>query len=188
MMTREQSLSVLHEHRGDDTVVVTTMGSAAPWSKLSNSSLDFPSVGSAMGHAADFAMGIALAQPDRQVWVLNGDGSMLMSLGTMVTICQTPAANLVLFVLQNNTFEVTGNQPIPGANIISMVQMAKGAGFSQVHEFDSPDSLRAGLPAVLVQQGPIFINLPIEPGTEPAPKLPCSLSVPAAHLRTAIQP
>ena len=187
MMTREQCLLALHEQRGDDTVVVTTMGSAAPWSKLSDSDLDFPSVGSAMGHAADFAMGIALAQPDRPVWVLNGDGSMLMSLGTMVTICQTPAANLVLFVLANNTFEVTGNQPIPGANVISMVDLARGAGFSQVHEFDSPDSLRCGLPHVLGLAGPIFVNLPIAPGTEPAPKLPCSLSEPAAHLRAALQ-
>jgi len=64
------------------------MGSAAPWSRISNSPLDFYSVGSAMGHAADFAMGITLAQPNRPVWVLNGDGSMLMCLETLVTICR----------------------------------------------------------------------------------------------------
>jgi hypothetical protein len=68
-----------------------------------------------------------------------------------------------------------------------MVDLARGAGFSQVHEFDSPDSLRCGLPHVLGLAGPIFVNLPIAPGTEPAPKLPCSLSEPAAHLRAALQ-
>lgn len=90
MMTRDECLSELIRLRGKEVVVVTTMGSAAPWSQLSDSPLDLPSVGSAMGHAADLAMGLALAQPQRQVWVLNGDGSMLMSLGTLVTVSQTP--------------------------------------------------------------------------------------------------
>ena len=98
MMQREECLKVLLRLRDKRTVVVTTMGAAAPWSRLSQSVLDFPSTGSAMGHAADFAMGLALARPERSVWVLNGDGSMLMSLGTLVTICQTPTSKLLLQV------------------------------------------------------------------------------------------
>jgi len=186
-MKRDVCLAELHRLRDDRTVVVTTMGSVAPWSRLSQSVLDFHSAGSAMGHAADFAMGLALAQPDRSVWVLNGDGSMLMSLGTLVTICQTPASNLVLFVLQNDTFEVTGNQPIPGAGMISMVQMAQGAGFKQAHEFNNTMDMSQRLPAVLAEPGLKFVNLRIECGQEPAPKLDCPLSFPAAELRAALQ-
>ena len=140
-----------------------------------------------MAHAADFALGLALAQPQRRVWVLNGDGSMLMNLGTLVTICQTPAPNLVLFVLQNNTFEVTGNQPIPGAGLISMVQLARGAGFPEAHEFDCPRELAHQLPAILTETGPTFINLRIETGREPPPKLDCPLREPIAELRKALQ-
>ena len=140
-----------------------------------------------MGHAADFAMGIALAQPDRSVWVLNGDGSMLMSLGTLVTVCQTPAPNLVLFVLQNNTFEVIGNQSIPGAGMISMVQMARGAGFKRAYEFDNTIDMSQRLPPLLGEHGLTFVNLLIERGQEPAPKLDCPLSVPTAELRAALQ-
>jgi thiamine pyrophosphate-dependent acetolactate synthase large subunit-like protein len=187
MMQREQCLRVLLRLRSEATVVVTTMGAAAPWSRLSRSVLDFPSTGSAMGHAADFAMGLALAQPRRPVWVLNGDGSMLMSLGTLVTICQTPPPNLVLFVMQNDTFEVTGNQPIPGAGKISLVDMARGAGFRQVAQFDQAESLADGLPALLRQAGPTFVNLKLTRGNEPPPGLDCSIRVPAAELRAALQ-
>ena len=187
MMKREECFEVLHRLRGEGTVMVTTMAAAAPWARLSRTPLDFPSVGGAMGHAADFAMGVALAQPHRQVWVLNGDGSMLMNLGTLVTICHTPAPNLVLFVLQNDHFEVTGNQPIPGAGKISMVQMAQGAGFPQAHDFHDTSDLAARLAEILRQSGPTFVNLRIAPGQEPAPGLDCSLRVPAAELREALK-
>ena len=80
MMQREECLEILQRLRDDRTVVVTTMAAVGPWARISQSALDFPSANSAMGHASDFAMGIALAQPSRQVWVLNGDASMLMNL------------------------------------------------------------------------------------------------------------
>jgi thiamine pyrophosphate-dependent acetolactate synthase large subunit-like protein len=167
-------------------MVVSTMGSAAPWSEISGMELDFPSVGSAMGHAADFAMGLALAKPDFKVWVLNGDGSMLMNLGTLVTICQTPPPNLVLFVLQNNTFEVTGNQPIPGAGTISFPDLARASGFEFVYEFEKVAALRGELGRALEAPGPLFICLHIVPGNEPAPKLDCLLRGPVAGLRKAL--
>jgi thiamine pyrophosphate-dependent acetolactate synthase large subunit-like protein len=187
MMTREECLEALHRLRPAEAVVVTTMGTAAPWSRISQSELDYVSAGSAMGHAADFGMGIALAQPARPVWILNGDGSMLMCLETLVTICQTPPPNLVLFVLQNDTYEVTGNQPIPGAGRISMVQLARGAGFTRAHEFDSSPVLARELPSILDRAGPVFVNLHIEPGHEPAPCLDRPLREPTAELRRLLQ-
>lgn len=187
MMTRDECFAVLHELRRHDVVVVTTMSAAAPWARLSDSSLNFASVSSAMAHAADFAMGIALARPERQVWVLNGDGSLLMSLGTLVTICQTPPPNLVHFVLENNTYEVTGNQLIPGAGKAAMVQFAHGAGFPQVHEFQCAETMSRELPAILERAGPAFVNLRMAPGREPAPSLDRPLSDCARELRQALE-
>jgi thiamine pyrophosphate-dependent acetolactate synthase large subunit-like protein len=186
MMDRESCFDVLHQLRPENGVVVTTMAAVAPWYRRSRTPLDFPSCGSAMGHAADFAMGIALAQPLRPVWALNGDGSMLMSLGTLVTICQTPPTNLVLFVLQNDTFEVTGNQPIPGAGKINLTEIAQGAGFQVVADFADHTRLARELPEVLAQRGPSFVNLRIQAGEEPPPKLDCSPRVPAHELRAAL--
>ena len=136
MVSRDQLLEPLALRRTDE-VVVTTMSVVRPWGKYSDHDLDFASADSAMGHAADLALGIAMAQPQRTVICLNGDGSMLMSLGTLVTIIESGVTNLILFVAVNRTYEVTGNQPIPGAERVDFAAMARAAGFERVFEFDA---------------------------------------------------
>src|SRR5579872_4830965 len=109
-MTLKQAVEVLHEVRRDE-VVVTTMGSAREWQKLGKHPLDLIYVPSSMGQGTALALGIALAQPKRQVVVCNGDGSMLMNLGSLVTITAQAPANLTVLVLDNGVYEVTGAQP-----------------------------------------------------------------------------
>jgi thiamine pyrophosphate-dependent acetolactate synthase large subunit-like protein len=164
-VTRDEVLRPLARLRGD-AVVVTTMGAVRPWARLSESRLDFASADSAMGHAADFALGIALAQPRRTVICLNGDGSMLMSLGTLVTIVASGASNLVLFVLQNDTYEVTGNQPVPGAGRVDYAAMARAAGFARAYTFFDPAAYEAALPALLDGAGPVCVTVKVAPGAE----------------------
>ena len=164
-MTRDEALRPLADRRGS-AVVVTTMGTVRPWARLSDHPLDFASADSAMGHAADFALGLALAQPARKVVCLNGDGSMLMSLGTLVTIVASGATNLVLFVLQNDTYELTGNQAIPGAGRLDFPGLARAAGFSRVHAFEDAASYERALPAILAGAGPVFVAVKVEPGGE----------------------
>jgi sulfopyruvate decarboxylase subunit beta len=148
-----------------EAVVVTTMGAVRPWARLSEHALDFASADSAMGHAADFALGLALAQPARKVICLNGDGSMLMSLGTLVTIVASGATNLVLFVLQNDTYEVTGNQPVPGAGRVDYAAMARAAGFARAHTFSETAAYETAL-SILDGAGPVCVTVRVEPGTE----------------------
>jgi len=164
-MTKDDVLRPLARRRGE-AVVVTTMGAVRPWAALSDHPLDFASADSAMGHAADFALGVALAQPRRQVICLNGDGSMLMSLGTLVTITASGATNLVLFVLQNDTYEVTGNQPVPGAGRVDFAGMARAAGFPRVHAFADATAYAAALPSILEDPGPVCVTVKVEPGAE----------------------
>ena len=185
MIPRDDCLDVLLRHRGD-AIVVTTMSVAIPWQKRSNTDFDIPSVGSAMGHAADFALGLALAQPNRPVWCLNGDGSMLMTLETLVTIRRSPAPNYRLFVFQNDEYEVTGNQPTPGAGFVSFPDMARGAGWTAVHDFETLEVLESGIAAALADAGPVFINLRIQPGHESAPGPTGPLSKVIRDLRRAL--
>ena len=163
MLTKTEVLEPLARLRTDE-VVVATMSVVRPWGQLSDSDLDFASADSAMGHAADLALGIAMAQPQRRVVCLNGDGSMLMSLGTLVTIIASGAKNLTLFVIDNGTYEITGNQPTPGA--VDFVVMAKAAGFRRAYRFDEADAYEAALPNLLRGDGPVFVCLPVEPGDE----------------------
>ena len=140
------------------------MSVVRPWAQLSESDLDFASADSAMGHAADLALAIAMAQPHRTILCLNGDGGMLMSLGTLVTIIASGVRNLILFVIDNGTYEITGNQPTPGA--VDFVAMAQAAGFRRTYRFDEADAYEAALPDLLRGDGPVFVCLHVEPGQE----------------------
>src|SRR2546423_7588499 len=100
-----------------DQVVVTTMGSAREWPRLSNHPLDFHYIPSAMGQAPSIGLGLALSQPAREVIVFTGDGSLLMNLGCLATLAASGAKNLTLVALDNGVYEVTGGPqnagPIP---------------------------------------------------------------------------
>lgn len=165
MLTKSELLEPLAKLRTTE-VVVTCMGVTRPWGRLSDHELDFASADSAMGHTADLALGIALAQPSRGVICLNGDGSMLMSLGTLVTAAHARARNFVLFVLENGTYEITGNQPIPGAGGIDFPGLARAAGFPRVYSFNRDVGYEAALPEILRVDGPVFVGVGVEPGSE----------------------
>lgn len=193
-MTKEEFLTPLARHRTNE-VVITTMAMVRPWARLSQHPLDFASADSAMGHAADFALGLALAQPRRKIICLNGDGSMLMTLGTLVTIASSGPRNLVLFVVQNDTYEVTGNQPIPGAQVVDFPAMARAAGIQRIYPFENRRSYEDALAEVLRGEGPVFVTVRVEPGSEgplsrraddPAAYLRCSLAESARRLRDTL--
>lgn len=166
MLTKDQFLRPLAAARPPGSVVVTSMGVVRPWARLSRSPLDFASADSAMGHTADLALGIALARPERAVICLNGDGSMLMSLGTLATIVESGARNLVLFVVQNDAYEVTGSQKVPGAGRLDWATIARGAGFVRAHSFDDPDIYAGAVAGLLGGEGPVFAAVRVEPGSE----------------------
>lgn len=165
MLTKDQLLRPLAAIRTNE-VVVTCMSVTRPWGRISNHDLDFASADSAMGHTADLALGIALARPSRRVICLNGDGSMLMSLGTLVTIAGSGAKNLILFVLENGTYEITGNQPIPGAGRVDFPGLARAAGFPRVYSFNEDVGYEVTLPEILGADGPVFVGVGVEPGSE----------------------
>ncbi|MDP2957122.1 MAG: thiamine pyrophosphate-dependent enzyme [Longimicrobiales bacterium] len=194
MLTRAQLLEPLAAHRTDE-VVVTTMSVTRPWGRLSSHDLDFASADSAMGHTADLALGVALARPDRRVVCLNGDGSMLMSLGTLAVIVGTEARNLLLILVENGSYEITGNQPIPGGGRVDFAAMARAAGFPRVYRFDDPAAWAAAVPDLIRTPGPTFVQAIVEPTSEgpisrkPAEEaryLKVSLAVWARSFRSAL--
>ena len=184
MLSKDDFLLPLAGLRTDE-IVVTSMGVVRPWGRISASSLDFASADSAMGHTADLALGVAMAQPERRVLCLNGDGSMLMSLGTLATIVEAGAANLVLFVIVNGTYEITGNQRVPGARDIDFCTIARGAGFASVHALTERHEVEPILTRVLREPGPVFVSVAIAPETEgPISRGP---SEEAPYLRTSLR-
>lgn len=153
--------------RGDREVVVTTMGTAREWPKLSQHPLDFHYVPSTMGGGIPLALGLALAQPHREVTVLSGDGSLLMSLGALVTVIASGATNLTVVLADNGVYEVTGGQPTPAAAAkVDFAGMARACGFRNVAQFSELHDLRQRAASVLQEAGPRFIRMIVEPISE----------------------
>ena len=93
------------------------MATARDWMTMPQQPLDIVFVPSAMSHATSLGLGIALAQPERRVIVCNGDGSMLMNLGSLVSIAGSGAANWSVVMFDNGVYEVTGAQPTPATGL-----------------------------------------------------------------------
>src|SRR5918911_681043 len=135
MMEPSEALEVLARHRGE-RVVLTTMTAVALWPQLSDTPLDFAYLPSSMGQGPALGLGLALAQPGRGVIVVNGDGSMLMNLGCLVTLANHPA-DVYLLIMDNGLYEVTGGQPTAGAGHTDFAALARGAGIRRVYTFRS---------------------------------------------------
>lgn len=184
-MTHHQALQILAPHRAD-RIVITTMGSAGIWPQISDSPLDFAYMPSAMGHGPDLGLGLALAQPQRGVIVLNGDGCMLMNLGSLATIANTPA-NLYLIIIDNGLYEVTGGQPTAGTGHTDYAAVARGAGIARVYTFDTAESWQAGIEKALSGPGPVVTVLKVEGRLgQKTPKPPRPMNEQIARLKQAL--
>jgi thiamine pyrophosphate-dependent acetolactate synthase large subunit-like protein len=160
------TLETLLQLRGPRDVVITTMSAARETPNLSQHPLDFHFVPSAMGGGPPLGLGLALAQPLREVFVLTGDGSLLMNLGSLVTVVSSGATNITICVLDNGVFEVTGGQKTAATDVgVDYAGLARAAGFPNVAHFSDLDDMRRRLQHVLKQLGPRFLWLQVEPQT-----------------------
>ncbi|MBI1725841.1 MAG: thiamine pyrophosphate-binding protein [Candidatus Rokubacteria bacterium] len=139
------------------------MSAGFVWPKVSaNPGLDLMH-SDAMGKISSVGLGLALALPDRRVIVLDGDGSLLMNLGTLVTIAHMAPRNLLHFVLGNDTYLTSGSQSIPNAGRIDFAGLAAAAGYAGAHRFEDGESLGRDLAAITAQPGPTFVYLKVGP-------------------------
>jgi sulfopyruvate decarboxylase subunit beta len=147
-------------HRGA-AVVVATMGSSIEWRRISDQPDSDLLFSEAMGYASSLGLGVALALPERKVLVLDGDGSLLMNMGGLVTIADAAPANLVHFVFVNDVYRLTGRQPIPRAGRIRFKELALSAGYRDAREFDALSDLENALPEILGRPGPTLVEVRI---------------------------
>lgn len=184
-MTHEEALTVLARERGDK-IVITTMTAVGLWPGLSDTPLDFAYMPSAMGHGPALGLGLALAQPGRGVLVVNGDGSTLMNLGSLVTLAHHPA-DVYLIVMDNELYEVTGGQPTAGTGHVDFTALARGAGIQRVYRFESATAWSAGAAAALSGAGPVVIWLRLQGRRgQKTPKPPRPMAEQIERLRQAL--
>lgn len=110
----------------------------------------------AMGGAAMVGLGLALAQPQRRVLVITGDGEQLMGLGGIATIAVQQPANLSLVVIDNESYGETGMQETHTRHAVDLAGIAAAAGFAHSATVYNHDELEASVPVIYQKTGPIF--------------------------------
>jgi phosphonopyruvate decarboxylase len=156
-MKPEDALHVLAAQRGD-AVVVPTMTTAPAWRRIAPGDLSVTCVGF-MGGASSLGLGLALARPDRRVVVLDGDGSLLMQLGSLATIAGAAPRNLLHFLFKNGVYHTSGAQGIPGGPSVDFATMARAAGYRMSTVVDRLEDFTRRLPEILQAEGPVFVEL-----------------------------
>jgi thiamine pyrophosphate-dependent acetolactate synthase large subunit-like protein len=162
---REVAKALLADRR--DMLVVAGLGSTA-WdvTAAGDHPLNFPLWG-AMGGAAAIGLGLALAQPDRRVLVISGDGDILMGLGSLATIAVQQPANLAIVVFDNERYGETGMQPTHTAHAVDLAAMAHAAGIPVTGTVHDQAALERALPAIRAAPGPVFFDVKVR--AEPLP-------------------
>ncbi len=159
-LRRREVVARLVEDRGE-LLVVGGLG-APSWdlTAAGDDARNFPLWG-AMGGAAMIGLGLALAQPERRVLVVTGDGEMLMGLGAFASIAVQAPTNLAVVVLDNERYGETGMQATHTAGPTDLAAVAVGAGIPVVGNVSDEAQLEAALPRIRAEPGPLFFNIKV---------------------------
>lgn len=180
------ALQVLHRARTDE-IVISSMGTAREWPRLSRHPLDFHYVPSTMGGAVPLGLGLALAQPQREVIVLSGDGSLLMSLGSLATVIAAGATNLTVIVFDNACYEVTGGQQtVGGIAGVDYAAVAAACGWRNVTQYDELAAWAADVRSMLDSRGPRLVVLRVERVADYKLEIPGPMAPRVAEFRAAL--
>lgn len=127
---------------------------------------NFYMIGS-MGLASSIGLGVALGRPDRQVVVFDGDGNVLMAMGTLAMIAAAQPKNLVHVVFDNQVYESTGSQRSLSGEI-PLDEVARSVGYRHTERVANEEELAAAFQRMLAEPGPSFLLVKVEPGFDPA--------------------
>lgn len=161
LLRREVAKTLLAD-RDDDFLVVTGLGSSN-WDATAagDHPLTFPLWG-AMGGAATMGLGLAVAQPEKRVMVMTGDGEMLMAMGSFATIAAQGVENLAIVVFDNERYGETGMQATHTAGSVDLVAVAKACGFPVAEQVKTEAELQAALPIIKEAKGPVFVDIKVK--------------------------
>lgn len=176
MMNVQQACRVVALQRSADSLLVATMGAMRAFDLLESApghSSPAPkdsrlSPVPLMGGAAGLGLGLALGQSERQVIVVDGDASLLMELGSLVTVAQAAPANLLHLVIKNGCqFTGLANLDAP-AQDFNFAEAARNAGYRHTFTLDDEATWAARFAEIQGLAGPIFVELRVQPAPRQA--------------------
>ena len=168
-MKREEALEIILRNLDDNTIVVSTTGKTSREifeireKNGQSHEQDFLTVGS-MGHCSAIALGIALAKPHRQVVCIDGDGAMLMHLGSLTSIAILKPKNFRHILMNNEVHESVGGQKT-AAKELDMTAIVNSLGSSKIFKAETASDLDLKFIDFISCPGPSFLEVKIRPGS-----------------------
>jgi thiamine pyrophosphate-dependent acetolactate synthase large subunit-like protein len=139
-----------------------------------------------MGLASSIGLGIALAQPLRRVLVFDGDGNVLMNLGTLATVAVARPRNLLHLCFDNGAHASTGGQRTI-SDRVPLEEMARTAGYAWAARVETPSALADVVPGFLAREGPAFLLVrTVLANGAPGPRIPYTPVEMTARMRRAL--
>jgi len=168
MIKMEEMLKAFQPHRGD--AIVVSGRANRHWDQISTIKNRDLSLGDpAMGGHASFALGLALAQPNKKVIVFDSEGDLQMSLGVLAMVAEQKPKNFYHFLLDNECYATTGGQPVPNAKVMAYDAIAKGCGYPAAYAYANLESFSINVGRILSEPGPAFVAMKVMPEIENAP-------------------
>ena len=168
-MNREEALEIILENLDDNAIIVSTTGKTSREifeireKRGQTHEQDFLTVGS-MGHCSSIALGIALAKPHREVVCIDGDGAMLMHLGSLTSIASMKPKNFRHILMNNEVHESVGGQETAAKNL-DLSAIVEAVGSSKVFKAATPNDLKTNITNFITCSGPSFLEVKIKPGS-----------------------
>lgn len=169
-MKRYEAIEIITKELNGNELVVSANGMISrELFTIRDSPNNFYMMGS-MGLASSIGFGLAFSLPHKKVVVIDGDGNILMNLGSLATIGHFAPHNLVHIVLDNEIHASTGGQPTV-SNTVQLEEVANAAGIRTVKKVASNEDLSLSVREVLISNGPSFILVKIEKGEKEVPRV-----------------
>jgi sulfopyruvate decarboxylase beta subunit len=164
MQSRAQAMAALLGVLTDQPVIICNGFPSREAHKLADRPTHFYMIGS-MGVAAAIGLGVALAKPTKKVVVLDGDGNVLMGMGTLATVGAMKPKNLVHVVFDNEVYGSTGNQPTI-SRVVRLDQVAKAAGYANVERVREREDIIYEFKDMLGKDGPSLLLVKVTENAE----------------------
>lgn len=158
-MIRKEAITFLAEMIGNQPIISANGFISRDLFESYEKETNFYMIGS-MGLASSIGLGIAIKNPKKRIYVFDGDGNILMNLGSLVTIGAEKPKNLIHIVFDNNSHESTGGQPT-NSSLISIEKIAKSTNYL-VYVASTKSTLKHIFNKIKLQKGPIMIVVKIE--------------------------
>jgi len=162
-MIRKEAVEIIGKHIGKNPIISANGFMSRDLFEVNDKESNFYMIGS-MGLASSIGLGIALKNPQKKVYVFDGDGNILMNLGSLVTIGSLKPKNLIHIIFDNNSHESTGGQPTNSSKI-NLGKIAKEVNY-KVFVIKSKTKLIILLKDLKKLKGPIFLLIKISTSKE----------------------